>query len=160
MAFLRTKGGNYAYAATRVKVRKSFLFTRETYLKLLQMSLPEISRFIEESKYKQEIDELATKYSGIDLLEYALNLNLARDMNTVQGFCQGELKGLISAYLMRWDVWNIKSILRGKFSGASDEEIRETLVPAGSIRQETLNELVKKPNVQDVVEGLPGTIFY
>jgi V/A-type H+/Na+-transporting ATPase subunit C len=160
MAFLRTKGGNFAYAATRVKVRKSFLFTRETYLKLLQMSLPEISRFIEESKYKQEIDELAQKHSGIDLLEYALNLNLARDMNQVQGFCQGELQGLIGAYLMRWDVWNIKSILRGKFSGAPDDEIRETLVPAGSIRQDTLNELIKKPNIQDVVEGLSGTIFY
>ncbi len=160
MAFLRTKGGNFAYAATRVRVRKSFLFTRETYLKLLQMSLPEISRFIGESKYKQEIDELATKYSGIDLLEYALNLNLARDLTQVQGFCQGELHGLIGAYLMRWDVWNIKSIMRGKFSGASDEEIRATLVPAGSIRQETLNEMVKKANIQDMVEDLSGTIFY
>jgi V/A-type H+-transporting ATPase subunit C len=30
------------------------------------MSVPEINRFIEESKYKYEIDELATRYNGID----------------------------------------------------------------------------------------------
>ena len=125
----RSSIGNYAYATARVKTRKAFLYKRETYLKLMQMDLPEISRFIEESKYKQEIDELATKYSGIDLLEYALNLNLAREMSEVLGFCQGDMKVLIGAYLKRWDVWNIKSILRGKNYGASEEEIKETLVP-------------------------------
>ncbi len=60
---------------------------------------------------------------------------------------------LIGAYLMRWDVWNIKSILRGKFSGASDEEIRETLVPAGSMRSDTLNELIKKPDIRTWSKG-------
>ena len=154
------KGGNYAYATTRVKARKAFLFPRDTYLKLLQMTVPEINRFIEESKYKQEIDELANRHSGIDLVEYALNLNLAREMNDILGFCQGELKMLMGSYLMRWDVWNIKSILRGKFSGTTDEAIRETLVPAGSLRLAQLQELIKKPGIPEVVDGLTGTIFY
>ncbi len=154
------KGGNYAYATTRVKARKAFLFPRDTYLKLLQMTVPEINRFIEESRYKQEIDELATRHSGIDLVEYALNLNLAREMNDILGFCQGELKTLMGAYLMRWDAWNIKSILRGKFFGATDDEIRETLVPAGSLRLSELQELIKKPGIPEVIDGLAGTIFY
>lgn len=154
------KGGNYAYATTRVKARKAFLFPRDTYLKILQMTVPEINRFIEESKYKQEIDELATRYRGIDLVEYALNLNLAREMNDILGFCQGELKLQMGAYLKRWDVWNIKSILRGKFYGATDEEIRETFVPAGDISPQELNELIKKGSIPDVVEGLAGTVFH
>ncbi len=152
--------GNYAYATTRVKARKSFLFPRETYMKLLQMSVPEINRFIEESKYKQEIDELATRYNGIDLVEYALNLNLAREMNDILGFCQGELRVIMWAYLMRWDVWNIKSLLRGKYYNATEEDIRETFVPAGSISMQTFNELLKKGSIPDVVEGLSGTIFH
>jgi V/A-type H+-transporting ATPase subunit C len=152
--------GNYPYATTRVKARKAFLFPRETYMKLLQMDLPEISRFIGESKYKQEIDELATKYEGIDLMEHALNLNLARDFGQIMGFCRGELRLLIGAYLNRWDVWNIKTILRGKSYGASDEDIRETLVPAGDLSLQKLNELIKKPSIADVIEGLAGTIYY
>ncbi|OPY25645.1 MAG: V-type ATP synthase subunit C [Methanocella sp. PtaU1.Bin125] len=152
--------GNYAYATTRVKARKSFLFPRETYMKLLQMSVPEINRFIGESKYKQEIDELATRYDGIDLVEYALNLNLAREMNDILGFCQGELRVIMWAYLMRWDVWNIKSLLRGKFYNATEDDIRETFVPAGSISMQDFNDLLKKGSVPDVVEGLSKTIFY
>jgi V/A-type H+/Na+-transporting ATPase subunit C len=156
----RSSIGNYAYAAARVKTRKAFLYKRETYLKLMQMDLPEISRFIEESKYKQEIDELATKYSGIDLLEYALNMNLAREMSEVLDFCQGDMKVLIGAYLRKWDVWNIKSILRGKNYGATEDEIKETLVPGGELRMSTLVELIRKGSIQDVVEGLSGTKFY
>lgn len=152
--------GNYAYATTRVKARKSFLFPRETYMKLMQMSVPEINRFIGESKYKQEIDEMATRYDGIDLVEYALNLNLAREMNDILGFCQGELRVIMWAYLMRWDVWNIKSLLRGKFYNATEDDIRATFVPAGSIGMQTLNDLLKKGNIPDVVEGLSGTIFH
>ncbi|WP_424359260.1 V-type ATP synthase subunit C [Methanocella sp. MCL-LM] len=152
--------GNYAYASARVKTRKSFLYPKETYLKLLQMDLPEISRFIEESRYKKEIDELANKYSGIDLLEYALNLNMAREMNEVLDFCQGEMKILLGAYLMKWDVWNIKSILRGKNYGASEDEIKETFVPAGELRTSTLVDLIHKGSIPDVIEGLNGTRFY
>jgi V/A-type H+/Na+-transporting ATPase subunit C len=152
--------GNYANATTRVKARKAFLFPRETYLKLLQMDVPEISRFIGESKYKDEIDELATKYTGIDLMEHALNLNLARDLGQIMGFCKGELRLLIGAYLNRWDSWNIKSILRGKSFGASEDEIRETLVPAGSLNQQKLNELIRKNTIADVIDGLTGTVFH
>ncbi len=152
--------GNYANATARVKARKAFLFPRETYLKLLQMDVPEISRFIGESKYKEEIDELATRYSGIDLMEHALNLNLARDFGDIMGFCQGELRLLIGAYLHRWDTWNIKSIFRGKNYGASDEEIRETLVPAGSIGAQKLNDLIRKNTIPEIIEGLAGTVFY
>ncbi len=60
----------------------------------------------------------------------------------------------------RWDVWNIKSILRGKNYGASEEEIRETLVPAGSLDMQKLNELIRKSTITEVVEGLSGTNFY
>lgn len=155
----RAKKGNYAYAAARVKARKAFLYPRETYLKLLQMDVPEISRFIGESKYKAEIDELAAKYEGNDLLEYALNLNLARDLSQVLRFCDGELKLILASYLMRWDIGNIKSILRGKFSGATEEQIKETLVPAGSLTLQDLTELLKKPSIPDVVDALSGTIF-
>lgn len=151
---------NYANATTRVKSRKAFLLSRETFHKLLQMDVPEISRFIGESRYKVEMDELATKYGGIDLMEHALNLNLARDFGEIMGFCKGELSLLIGSYLNRWDVWNIKSILRGKNFGAPEEEIRETLVPAGSMGMQKLNELIRKDTIADVVDGLAGTIFH
>jgi len=55
------------------------LFPKETYAKLLVMDLPEIARFIEESEYKAEVDELARTYSGIDLVEFAHSSEFGED---------------------------------------------------------------------------------
>ena len=48
----------YIYLCTRMRVRKSKLIQRDEYFRMLNMSLPEITRVIEETAYKKEIDEL------------------------------------------------------------------------------------------------------
>ncbi|HOP08608.1 MAG TPA: V-type ATPase subunit [Candidatus Methanofastidiosa archaeon] len=45
--------------------------------------------------------------------------------------------------MRRWDVENVKSILRGLQSGASSNEITETLIPVGAIKFTYLIELTK-----------------
>jgi V/A-type H+-transporting ATPase subunit C len=62
----------YIYVCTRMRVRKAKLIPREEYMRMLNMSLPEITRIIQETQYKQEIDELSTVFDGIDLIEIAL----------------------------------------------------------------------------------------
>ena len=73
-----SRKARYAYSSARVHAMKVKLFPPETYTKMLMMALPELARFIEESEYKAEVDELARQHSGIDLIEFATHLNLAR----------------------------------------------------------------------------------
>ena len=54
----------YIYVCTRMRVRKTTLLPREEYMRMLNMSLPEITRIIGETEYKQEIDELGTTFQG------------------------------------------------------------------------------------------------
>ncbi|MFZ0925255.1 MAG: V-type ATP synthase subunit C [Halobacteriota archaeon] len=150
----------YAYGTARVHAMKVKLFPKETYAKLLVMALPEITRFIEESEYKAEVDELARTYSGIDLVEFATHLNLARTFTKLMEMTMGEPHDLIVEYLRRWDIWNIKTILRGKMYGASDEEIVRILVPSGELAREYLQTLVRKPSVEEVIAALKGTVYY
>lgn len=120
---------NYAYANARVRVRKGKLLPRDSYQKLLKMAIPEITRFIEETEYGREIDELAAKFHGIDLLEDALNVNEERNYAEVREFAKGEVGELVGRYLDRWSHWNVKTILRGRFWGAKPLEIvRELLI--------------------------------
>ena len=91
----------YVYVCTRMRVRKSKLIPREDYLRLLNMGLPEITRFIEETEYKKEIDELATSFHGIDLIEIALSWNLAKEYQNIQKITPGTLKDLTRAYLRK-----------------------------------------------------------
>ena len=45
--------------------------------------------------YSNDRGRTWTKYSGIDLMEYALNLNLARDFGQIMSFCEGDLNSQI-----------------------------------------------------------------
>ena len=49
---------DYIHVCTRMRVRKAQLPSPEEYMRMLNMSLPEITRIIRETEYKQEIDEL------------------------------------------------------------------------------------------------------
>jgi len=154
-----TRRGNYAFVNARVKVKKGMLIGAETYAKLLQMSIPEIIRFVQETQYKDEVDELAIKYSGINLVEHALNLNQARTYRSILSWCQGELQMLVDAYLNRWNNWNIKTVLRGRYQNTAPEEIEESLVPAGHIDIDFLRELSRKSSLEDVMDELMDTEY-
>jgi len=150
----------YGYSTARVHAMKVKLFPRETYAKLLLMDLPEITRFIEESEYKAEVDELARMHAGIDLVEFAIHLNMARTFTKLIAMTIGEPHFLIIEYLRRWDIWNVKTILRGKLYGATDQEILSVLVPSGQLSIEFLQSLVRKKTVEEVIDALKGTIYY
>ncbi len=150
----------YAYIVARVRAMKSKLIPKEMYPKFLNMDIPEITRFIEESEYKKEVDELSKKYKGTDLFEHALNLNLALTYRKLIEVSQNEANFLITEYLRFWDIWNIKTILRGKFSGASEEEILEGVVSAGQLRYRDLTEIIKIGTVEGVIAALAGTPYY
>ena len=148
------------YVCTRMRVRKSKLLPREEYLRMLNMSLPEITRVIEETNYKQEIDELSPTFKGIDLLEVALSWNLAKEYQRIQEITPGTLKQFTRAYLRYWDIQNVLTILRGKSQGEKTGKIKEVLVPAGSLDKIVLDRLLAEDSPDRVIEALKGRRLY
>ena len=129
LAILGKNRSNYPYAVARVQAKRGKLIPRADYDKILKMDVSEITRFIEESAYKNEVDELASRFSGLDLLEAALSVNEERTDAAVRRMLKGEAKDMIAAFLMRNLVDDIKTVLRGKNVGATREElIKEMLV--------------------------------
>ncbi|QLH74879.1 MAG: ATP synthase A1 subunit C [Methanomassiliicoccales archaeon] len=146
--------GNYSYACARVKAKKSLLLTKDNYPKLLMMDLNEIGRFLGETQYEVEMAELASKYDGVNLIELGTARNLARVNRQIISFCTGDLKETVEKYLGRWDYWNIKTLLRGKFSGATKEEVQEELIPSGKLSEEYLNHLYSLDTINDILEDI------
>jgi V/A-type H+-transporting ATPase subunit C len=146
--------GNYPYATARVKAKKSLLLSNDNYPKLLMMDLNEIGRFLGETQYKVEMAELATKHEGVNLIELGTARNLARVNRQILSFCTGDLQETVAKYLGRWDYWNIKTILRGKSSGATTEEVQEELVPSGKLSEEYLNYLYTLEGINEVLEDV------
>jgi V/A-type H+-transporting ATPase subunit C len=71
-------GSNPEYVNARVRARRAKLFSDEDYRKLVRMGPGEIARFMEETEYESEINALGSRHDGVDLIEYALNRNLAK----------------------------------------------------------------------------------
>ncbi|MCL2510023.1 MAG: V-type ATPase subunit, partial [Methanomassiliicoccaceae archaeon] len=108
--FRRKRGrGNYAYTVARVKAKKSLLIKEEDYDKMLMMTVPEISKYISEAGYSKEMVDLAGRLSGMELLEHATSLNMAKAFGSILATSTGELYEMVSAYLDKWDVWNLKA---------------------------------------------------
>ncbi|MDO8840692.1 V-type ATPase subunit, partial [Methanocalculus sp.] len=150
----------YVYVCTRMRVRKSKLLPREEYLRMLNMSLPQITRLIEEMEYKREIDELAASFSGIDLVEEALSWNLAKEFQNILAITPGILKQFTKSYLRRWDIQNVLTIIRGKKQGMTAGKIKEVVVPAGSLDVQFLDRMIAEESIERSVEMLKSHSLY
>lgn len=149
----RIRLGFYPYTYVRTTVMRSLLFRKGDYHKMLKMDFSEIAGFLQESHYKREIDELATRHSGADLLELALNRNLAGSFKKMMRISPYELGLLISEYAKRKDIEDIKTILRGKFTGADEGMILNSITAAGTLSHDFLVSLLKKESVEDVLKN-------
>ncbi|MDY0266442.1 MAG: ATP synthase A1 subunit C [Methanimicrococcus sp.] len=149
---------NYPYAVTRVRAMRIKLFPRDAYPRFLNMSLDEITRKIGESEYKSDIDALSREYSGSNLIEHALNRNMAVSFQKVLRITEGELHELVLEYLRIFDIEDIKTILRGKQHNIPDEQILQTLVTGGVLRYTFLSGLVPKP-IEEIIAAFNDSLY-
>jgi len=150
---------NVEYVTARVRARRAALFDEEDYRKLVRMGPGEIARFMEESAYEREVNALGARHDGVDLIEYSLNANLARNFEDLLRWCEGRLYDQVARYLRKFDAWNVKTLLRGVYADADAQTIEDDLIPAGELGERFLESLVEVGSVEEVVEGLAGTTF-
>ena len=150
----------YIYVCTRMRVRKAKLLPKEEYMRMLNMSLAELTRSIEETQYKHEIDEQATAFKGINLIEIALSWNLAKEYQKIQEITPGSLKQFTQAYLRSWDIQNVLNILRGRMQGVKTGKIKEIVIPAGSLGIAELDRILAEESPDRVIELLKDHRMY
>jgi V/A-type H+-transporting ATPase subunit C len=145
---------DYGYVNARVRGMHSALLDKKAYDTLLiRQDLPSILSELEKTPYKREIEEASVIHTGIAAIDFALRKNLLRTYQNIYHLVRGtRAEDYIRIFLSRWDVQNIKTILRGKNIHASHDEIFECLVPAGALDDATLTELLKQPDVRSIID--------
>ena len=146
--------GNYAYACTRVKAKKRFLLSKDVYSRLLVMDVHEVGRFLGETQYREEMAKYAAGYLGANLVEVAVTRNLANTYSDILSFTTGHLREMVGNYLKRWDIYNVKTLLRGKITNVKVDEIVDTFVPAGAYSETYLKSLVQLGSVSEIMDAL------
>lgn len=153
----------YAYANARSKALQSDLLHPAKLESLTGLKdFDEIIHEMNLTSYKEDLANLAVKYSGADLLEAAINRNLVRSLKTVISLTPRDAKDVISLVLGRWDIRNINLIIASKalgysFGSQSDIFLVSShdypLGPiAGSLTYYDLKNLMDMKDVPTVVE--------
>ena len=147
---------DYGYINARMRGMKSRLLSHHALDDLIaRPDLESLITDLENTPYKDEIIEAKGQLEGVLCIEYALRRNFTKTFRKIQAFAkQDEAEQYIVIFLHRWDVQNIKTILRGKNIHVTNEEIGSCLVPAGEMDEATLNELLKQPDVRAVIDLL------
>jgi V/A-type H+-transporting ATPase subunit C len=147
---------DWGYINARMRGMKSRLLDHHTLDNLvLQPDLDSLISELEKTAYREDLIEARGRYSGMPAIEHALRNNFVRTFRKILDFSkEKEAELYISIFLHRWDVQNIKTILRGKNIHVTNEEILDCLIPAGELDEVTLTELVRQPDPKAVIDLL------
>ena len=114
---------------------------------------------MEESSYEAEINSMGSRHGGVDLIEYALNRNLAKQFEGILDWSEGGLYDLIARYLRKFDAWNVKTIIRGIYTDAGQEAVEVDLIRAGEFDDRRIRRLLEADSIDAVIEVLEDTIY-
>ncbi len=144
------------YVNARVRGMKGDLLSPEFISKLLVK--PDLEAIINElinSPYKSDIEKASVSCSGVSCIEDALRTNLLRTYRLIFSLVHGEkFEKYILVLVNKWDVHNIKTIIRGKNIHLPKEEILDCLMPAGELDEVTLIEMMKQQDIKSVIDLL------
>jgi V/A-type H+-transporting ATPase subunit C len=147
---------DYEYIGARIRGMKSRLLERKALEALgAKMDISSVIDELENTPYRQDLEDASVQHNGLACVEEALRRNLSKTFRLIFSFVKGEdAETLINIFLNKWDVQNIKTILRGINIQEMPEEIAESLAPAGALSDATLAEMIKQPDVKAVIDLL------
>jgi V/A-type H+-transporting ATPase subunit C len=146
----------YEYTNARIRAMKSRLLDRKELEELAgKLDVESVINQLEETPYRGDIEDASVQYTGLACVEGALRRSLSNSFRLILSFVKGEdAQTLMQIFLNKWDIQNIKTILRGKNIHESANEIIESLAPAGALDDATLIELTKQQDVKAVIDLL------
>jgi len=147
----RTSGNDYGYANARIRGMRSRLLKAQQLDQL--MAATDIRQVIQELTQTEVgpfLEETLIQGMTAAAVDEALKRNLVATYRKVFKFLNEEALYICGTLLGRWDVFNAKTIVRGKHLQLSAVEIGEGLLPVGALSQIDLDGLMAQPDVRGV----------
>ena len=146
---------DYNYLNARIKSLRRGLLSKARFDELLGLTdFEEFKRFFLDSPYGTAVSESLAQHPGHLGLEMGLSRHLHKNFQNILEWSDEEPRRLLEIFLRRYDLHNIKTLLRGKNGKFPSETILESLIPVGTFGFEELSELSKQPSLRDTLNLL------
>jgi V/A-type H+-transporting ATPase subunit C len=143
------------YANARLRGMKASLLPHDFYERLIDT--PDVAQIVKElmtTSYQPDLEGEVVHGFTAEVIDGALKDNMVRAYRKVLSFVNPEARKLLSTLLGRWDVFNIKTILRGAHNHVSFDEIRASFFPAGYLGEDDLDALARFDDVRVVIDTM------
>jgi V/A-type H+-transporting ATPase subunit C len=146
---------SYEYLNTRLRFMKVKLLKPAQYEQFLDMrDLADFTNALAETDYGPEIERSSVQYSGYSLIEEALMQNVQRAFSKLYSIAFDDAHTLIRVLLERFEVFNLKTILRGFHVSTDPEETARSLFPTILYPTSFYQELLKRDGISAVIDYL------
>lgn len=147
---------DYGYITARIRAMRTRLLPKTFFDRLLRESnLGDIITALDSTEYAQSVTEARTSNaSDIIAVETGIAQHLRAVYAKILGMTGGAPRRLLGVILKRWDLFNLKTVIRAKWAGVSWTEAQKNLLPVYELSEPLLKELMKQPDVKAVVDLL------
>lgn len=146
---------DFPYINARVRAMRGRLLAPAQLDDLLAAgSLSAFVQALAATPYGHDLQEALTRYEGVRAVDDALARNLQRTTRRILEFADGPPRRLITVLLLRWDLANLRAIVRGRHAGRSAEETLEAVIPAGTLGEGVLKEMAGSPTMTALAGAL------
>ena len=146
---------DFGYINARVRGLKSRLLGPEFYSQALgESDFSAFTATLSQTDYMQDLEEAQASAEGLTAVDMALAGNFRRLTRSILGFSDGWPHELAALLLLKYDLANIKAIIRARHADRSPEDARAALLPAGQIKPAVLEQMAQASDVASAVQLL------
>lgn len=109
---------------------------------------------LEDTEYGEDVEHFMLEGARPTTMDRAFNRNFVRNFTRIKEFFVGRPEEMLGALLSRWDLYNLKTVLRGMRALIPKAEIVRNLVPIGFLDQTVLEEIVAQPDLRASIDAI------
>lgn len=144
---------DYAYINARIRSWRGGLVDRQTYEAMQgQPDVSAVRSFLSPTIYGKRFEDIPA--DDVGALEEALRREWSQSVLRLHRITDGLPREHLEILLGRWEVENLKAILRGKRADIGVSEILATVLPTGIFDEAALAELAQQPSIEAIVDLL------
>ncbi len=146
---------DFDYGNARLHAMKARLLPRRTLEGLAEVgSVQGLITALSNTAYRTAVDVALVHATGLDCLSTALHDDLIATLGKARTFYSDTAQDLAQLALLRYDVHNVKTILRGLAGHVPTDEIGGSTLPIGELRPADISELIRAADWRRAIDLL------
>jgi V/A-type H+-transporting ATPase subunit C len=150
----------YGYSNARVRAMRRFLLTRRGAEDMLKMNTnAAVAEYLSRTAYRESFANMPLKVTDEERVELAIQRNFAATAQKLLRVAPAITRPTLEAFLGRYDIHNIQTILLARKLGKAPEETERLLIPAGNISRQEIARLIGAKSADEFYAVLRSTAF-